>query len=138
MKSYESKKGAYFATPSIQLVNSLDVALKEILSDSLEARWGKHKKTSEWFKNKLVNELGLKLVTKYPSNVAAHGLTAVYVDDPPKVIAYLKENGTTIAGGIHKEIASKYIRIGHMGVSACDEQLDHIPTCYKLIRQALA
>lgn len=133
MQAYESQKGKYFATPSVQLVNSLDVALKEILQDSLETRWEKHRKTSDWFKNKLVDELGLKLVTKYPSEAAAHGLTAVYVKDPPKVISYLKQHKTVIAAGIHKQIASQYVRVGHMGVSACSEQLNHIPNCYKLI-----
>lgn len=137
MQAYESKKGAYFATPSVQLVNSLDVALKEILHDSVESRWTKHKKTSDWFKNKVFNELALKSVAKYPSEVAAHGLTAIYVDDPVKIISYLKQNGVVIAGGIHKQIASKYIRVGHMGVSACDEHLDHVPTCYRLIQQAV-
>lgn len=138
MRSYESDKGAYFATPAIQLVNSLDVALKEILAQSLEARWAKHKETSDWLKDKLVNTLGLKLVTHYPSQQAAHGLTAFYVDDPPKLISYLKQNGVVIAGGIHKQIASQYVRIGHMGVSACNDQLRHIPRCYELISSQLS
>lgn len=137
MKSYEAKKGAYFATPPIQLIHSLDVALQEILTDSLETRWAKHRQTSDWFKGQLVDELKLQLVTKYPSASAAHGLTAVYVPDPPKTISYLKQNGVVIAGGLHKDIASKYVRIGHMGVSACNQELHHISTCLKLIKAAL-
>lgn len=137
MKAYESNKGTYFATPPIQLINSLDVALKEVLADSLETRWAKHKETSDWFKGKLVNDLGLKLVTQYPSSVAAHGLTALYVEDPAKVISYLKKNHVVIAGGLHKQIATKYIRIGHMGVSACKEELHHVSNCYNLISSSL-
>ncbi|AQZ15208.1 AGX1 (YFL030W) [Zygosaccharomyces parabailii] len=135
MKAYETGKGAYFATPAVQLVNSLDVALQEILQEGLEKRWAAHKKTSDWFKGKLTQELGLKLVSE--PEVSAHGLTAVYVDDPPKVSSFLKQNGVVIAGGIHKQIASKYIRIGHMGVSAVDPKLNHIPRAYELIKQAL-
>ncbi|QLQ79311.1 hypothetical protein HG537_0B06590 [Torulaspora globosa] len=135
MQSYESGKGAYFATPAIQLINSLDVALKEILADSLESRWAKHRQTSDWLKDKLVNTLKLKLVTN--SKQAAHGLTAVYVEEPGRLISYLKQNGVVIAGGIHKPIASKYVRIGHMGVSACREELHHITRCYDLISDEL-
>lgn len=135
MQSYEAGKGAYFATPAVQLVNSLDVALNEILQDTVEKRWEQHKKTSDWFRGKLTNELGLKLVSR-PQD-SAHGLTAVYVDEPPKVLSYLKQNGVVIAGGIHSEIGSKYIRVGHMGVSAIDPRLDHIPRAYELIKQAL-
>lgn len=136
MQAYESQQGKYFATPSVQLVNSLDVALKEILDDTLEVRWEKHRKTSDWFKRKLVEDLGFKLVTKYPSEALAHGLTAVYVKDPPKLIGYLKQHGIVVAGGIHKQIASQYVRVGHMGVSACNEELQHIPNCYKLIAES--
>lgn len=135
MKAYESGKAAYFATPAVQLVNSLDVALQEILQDTVQKRVAEHKKTSDWFKGKLTQELGLKLVSN--PDVGAHGLTAVYVDNPPKVTSFLKQNGVVIAGGVHKQIASKYIRIGHMGVSAVDPKLDHIPRAYELIKQAL-
>lgn len=135
MHSYESGKGAYFATPAVQLVNSLDVALDEILQDTVEKRWEEHKKTSDWFKNKLTQELGLKLVSD-PA-VGAHGLTAVYAEDPPKIISFLKQNGVVIAGGVHKQIGPKYFRVGHMGVSAVDPSLNHIPKCYDLIKQAL-
>lgn len=39
MENYEAGKGAYFATPPVQLINSLDVALKEILEEGLHKRW---------------------------------------------------------------------------------------------------
>lgn len=135
MQGYESGKGAYFATPAVQLVNSLDVALEEILQDTLEKRWEQHKKTSDWLKSKLTDELNLKSVSE--PQVSANGLTAVYVDEPPKVTSYLKQNGVVIAGGIHREIGPKYIRVGHMGVSAIDSKLDHIPRVYDLIKQAV-
>lgn len=135
MQNYEAGKPAYFATPAVQLVYSLDVALEEILHDSVEKRWEQHKKTSDWFKGKLVNELGLKLVSS--PEFSSSGLTAAYVDNPPRVISHLKQNGFVIAGGIHKEIGSKYFRVGHMGVSAVDPKVNHIPKAYDLIKESL-
>ncbi|CAR28400.1 hypothetical protein ZYGR_0S00290 [Zygosaccharomyces rouxii] len=135
MQNNESGKAAYFATPAVQLVNSLDVSLDEILQDTLEKRWEQHKKTSDWFKGKLTNELNLKLVSE--PQASASGLTAVYVNEPPKVVSYLKQNGVVIAGGIHSEIGGKYIRVGHMGVSVVDPKLDHIPRAYELIKEAM-
>lgn len=135
MEAYEAGTPKYFATPAIQTVNSLDVAIQEILADGLESRWEKHAKISSWFKDKLTQELGLKLVAKYPSDCAAHGLTAIYVDEPGEVIGALKSNGVVIAGGILPPIASKYIRVGHMGVTACDPTVEYIPTCYSLLKE---
>ncbi|KAL3229816.1 Alanine--glyoxylate aminotransferase 1 [Nakaseomyces bracarensis] len=135
MEGYEAGTPKYFATPAIQAINSLDVAIQEILADGLEARWEKHAEISKWFKDKVTNELGLKLVTKYPSECAAHGLTAIYVDEPGKVIGALKANGVVIAGGILPSISTKYIRVGHMGVTACDPSVEYIPTCYKLLKE---
>ncbi|CCD26090.2 alanine--glyoxylate transaminase NDAI_0G03130 [Naumovozyma dairenensis CBS 421] len=139
LKAYEGNLGAYFATPPTQLINSLDVALKQILETEggIDGRVLKHKETSDWFKDRLCKELNLKLVSKYPSNVSAHGLTSIYVPNPKETILSLKERGFIIAGGLHKEIASQYIRIGHMGVSACDDELNHIPKCFKALKDVL-
>ncbi|CAI4038689.1 hypothetical protein SMKI_06G0350 [Saccharomyces mikatae IFO 1815] len=137
MQDYEAGRGAYFATPPVQLINSLDVALKEVLEEGLSKRWDSHREMSDWFKDSLVNDLKLTSVAKYPSNMSAHGLTAVYVADPPSVIAFLKSHGIVIAGGIHKVIGPKYIRIGHMGVTACDKNLPYMKNCFNLIKLAL-
>ncbi|AJU38883.1 Agx1p [Saccharomyces cerevisiae YJM1388] len=137
MENYEAGKGAYFATPPVQLINSLDVALKELLEEGLHKRWDLHREMSDWFKDSLVNGLQLTSVSRYPSNMSAHGLTAVYVADPPDVIAFLKSHGVVIAGGIHKDIGPKYIRIGHMGVTACNKNLPYMKNCFDLIKLAL-
>lgn len=134
MKAYEAGVGQYFATPSIQLVNALNVSLGEILSYGLEARIAKNKKTSDQFKNNL-KQLGLTLVSE-DSN-SAHGLTAVYVDQPGKVISSLKSKGIVIAGGILPGIKDKYIRIGHMGISAIDDNLHHIDKVFEAIKESI-
>lgn len=134
MQAYEAKKGQYFATPSIQLVNALNVSLGEILDYGLEQRIAKHKQTSDNFKNNLKN-LGLSLVSH--DTCGAHGLTAVYVENPGHVIQNLKANGIVIAGGILPQIKDKYIRVGHMGISATDDSLKHIETVFNVIAKSL-
>ena len=47
-------------------------------------------------------------------------MTAMYLPEgltPPEVLPGLMKKGVIFAGGLHKEIATKYIRFGHMNVS---------------------
>ena len=134
LRAFESGKAAYFATPPVQLIDALDVALTEILDTEFQglsgvaARVAKHRDTSDRVKRHCTESLGLQLVSGTLEN-SAHGLTAVYVPQPPQTIAQMHAQGYTIAGGIHSEIKTQYIRIGHMGVSACDDKLGHIAGC---------
>ena len=128
MQNYENRQASYFATPAVQLVNALKAATEEILEQGLEARWKKHRETSSWFKSQLTDKMGLTLVS-VNDRVSAHGLTAAYVEDPPAVISALKKSGIVIAAGILKDIKGKYIRVGHMGESACNDSLQHIQKC---------
>lgn len=136
MENYEHHRGSYFATPAVQLINALNVSLDEILDQGLEARFAKHKQTSQEFRKKVVEQLNLNLVS-VSEDVSAHGLTAIYVDEPGKVMSFLKDNGIVIAGGIHKDIKTKYIRIGHMGVSACDNSRQHMERCFEALKESL-
>jgi alanine-glyoxylate transaminase / serine-glyoxylate transaminase / serine-pyruvate transaminase len=118
MQNYEAKKPSYFATPSPQLIHALHTALSQILSKPLSERFAKHKEASDKIK-KAVTDLGLKQVAGSPEN-QAHGMTAVYLPESVKatdLLPKLAKNGVIFAGGIHKEIAAKYVRFGHMGVS---------------------
>lgn len=137
MRNYEEGKASYFATPPIQLIHSLNASLTEILDYGIENRIAKHQQTSDWLKGKLTNELDLNLVPNGGPNYCAHGLTAVYVDNPSMVVSKLKLKGYVIAGGIHPAIKSEYIRIGHMGMSACDDSLEHITGVYTAIKEAI-
>ncbi|CAB4252474.1 similar to Saccharomyces cerevisiae YFL030W AGX1 Alanine:glyoxylate aminotransferase (AGT) [Maudiozyma barnettii] len=142
LEAFESGKPAYFATPPVQLIDSLRVALEQILQFSykgqtgIEARVNKHKDTSDNFKTCITDKLGQQLVSKTLDN-SAHGLTAIYVTNPPSVISYMQQHGYTITGGIHKDIKSKYVRVGHMGVSACDDSLNDISGCLSTLSDAL-
>lgn len=135
MQNYEKRQASYFATPAVQLVNALKESTGEILEYGLDKRIEKHREVSEWFKSHLTGAMGLKLVSANDA-VSAHGLTAVYVKDPPAAISALKARGIVIAGGIHKDIKSEYIRIGHMGESACNDSLKHLQKCIDALKQA--
>jgi alanine-glyoxylate transaminase/serine-glyoxylate transaminase/serine-pyruvate transaminase len=118
MQNYEAKKPSYFATPSPQLVHALHTSLTQILSKPLSERFAAHREASQRVK-KAVAALGLKQVASNPAE-QANGMTAIYLPEnvtAPVLLPNLLQKGVIFAGGLHKEIAAKYIRFGHMGVS---------------------
>lgn len=118
MQNYEAKKPSYFATPSPQLIHALHTALGQILKNPVSERFAGHKAASDKIKG-AITALGLKQVASNPDE-QAHGMTAIYLPESVKgadLLPILAKKGVVFAGGIHKEIVSKYIRFGHMGVS---------------------
>ncbi|KAF2721466.1 PLP-dependent transferase [Polychaeton citri CBS 116435] len=139
MQNYEAKKPSYFATPSPQLVHALHTALTQLLSRPLEERFKVHKETSQKIK-KAVTDLGLKQLASKPEN-QANCMTAIYLPEgmtPPDVLPKLLSKGVIFAGGLHKEIAPKYIRFGHMGVSVTDPKRNDIDRALEALREGLA
>lgn len=138
MQNYEAKKPSYFATPSPQLIHALDTALKQILSRPIDDYFAAHKAASQKVK-KAVADLGLKQLAEKPENQAT-GMTAIYLPDgmtPPDVLPNLLKKGVIFAGGLHKEIATKYIRFGHMGVSVTDTKRPDITKAIDSLKEAL-
>ena len=138
MQNYEAKKPSYFATPSPQLIHALHTSLTQILSRSLEQRFADHKAASEKIK-KAVADLGLKQLASKPEN-QANGMTAIYLPEgitPPDVLPSLAKKGVIFAGGLHKEIATKYIRFGHMGVSVTDPNRPDITKAIESLKESL-
>lgn len=139
MQNYEAKKPSYFATPSPQLIHALHTSLTQILSRPLEDRFRIHKEVSQKIKQ-AVTDMGLKQLASKPEN-QANGMTAIYLPNdlkPPEVLPSLMKKGVIFAGGLHKEIATKYIRFGHMGVSVMDPQRDDIDRALKGLKEGLA
>ncbi|KAF1987907.1 PLP-dependent transferase [Aulographum hederae CBS 113979] len=138
MQNYEAKKPSYFATPSPQLVRALHTSLTQILSTPLNDRFAAHRAASQKVK-KAVADLGLKQLATKPEN-QANGMTAIYLPEgitPPEVLPNLLKKGVIFAGGLHKEIATKYIRFGHMGVSVTDPKRDDIDRAIKSLKEGL-
>ncbi|KAF3166047.1 hypothetical protein TWF225_000883 [Orbilia oligospora] len=118
MQNYEAKKPSYFATPSPQLVRALNTSLTQILSVPLSQRFEEHKAASKKIKD-AVTSFGLKQLAS-EERFQAHGMTAVWLPEgltPADILPHTAKEGVVFAGGLHKQAATKYIRIGSMGVS---------------------
>jgi len=138
MRNYEAKKPSYFATPSPQLIHALNTSLKQILASPLDERFKRHKEVSRKVKD-AVAALGLKQLASKPEN-QANGMTAIYLPDdltPPQILPALMKKGVVFAGGLHKEIATKYIRFGHMGVSVTDPKRSDIDKSIEALQSSL-
>jgi alanine-glyoxylate transaminase/serine-glyoxylate transaminase/serine-pyruvate transaminase len=139
MQNYEAKKPSYFATPSPQLVHALNTSLKQILQRPLAERFQKHAEVSDRIK-KAITDLGLEIVATKPED-QAHAMTAIYLPETvkiPDILPKLAGRGVVFAGGIHKAIATKYIRFGHMGVSVLDPNRTDIDKALEALRSGLA
>jgi alanine-glyoxylate transaminase/serine-glyoxylate transaminase/serine-pyruvate transaminase len=140
MQAYESQKPAYFATPAVQNVYSLHETLKQIAPspEFLLQRFKIHQQTSDRVKDAMEN-IGLRIVAAN-REIAAHGMTAIYLPDGlqnTELLPWMLKRDVVLAGGIHKEIASKYFRIGHMGVSVTDPKLGHINKVLTLLTKGI-
>ncbi|TVY25095.1 Alanine--glyoxylate aminotransferase, partial [Lachnellula hyalina] len=138
MQNYEAKKPSYFATPSPQLIHALHTSLTQILSKPLSERFAAHRETSQKIK-KAVAALGLKQLASDPAD-QANGMTAIYLPEnvtAPVLLPNLMKKGVIFAGGLHKEIAAKYIRVGHMGVSVTDPKRDDVDLAIKSLEAGL-
>ncbi|GAA6036752.1 hypothetical protein JCM8097_003460 [Rhodosporidiobolus ruineniae] len=127
MESYEKGTPGYFATPSVNLIYALEASLNAIVAGpvSLEDRFKLHKEAAAKFRAEAA-KLGFRTVASSEDG-AANGMTALYVPEgvaPPALIGALSDRGIVIAGGLHKDIKTKYIRFGHMGVSVVDRPAD--------------
>ncbi|GAA5889687.1 hypothetical protein JCM6882_007103 [Rhodosporidiobolus microsporus] len=127
MESYEKGTPGYFATPSVNLIYALEASLKNITAGpvSLSDRFRIHREVAAKFRAEAA-QLGFKTVALSPE-ASANGMTAIYVPEgvaPPALIGALAERGIVIAGGLHKDIKTKYVRFGIMGYSAVDRPAD--------------
>ncbi|KAL1838788.1 hypothetical protein VTJ49DRAFT_2216 [Mycothermus thermophilus] len=139
MQNYEAFKPSYFATPSPQLIRALHTALSQIMAKPLTDRFVLHLAASNRVK-RAVAALGLKQVAANPDE-QAHGMTAIYLPEgvtAADLLPRLASRGVVFAGGIHKEIASKYIRLGHMGVSVTDPDRGDLDRAINALEESLA
>ena len=67
-------------------------------------------------------------------------MTAMYLPNDlkaPEILPHILKKGVIFAGGLHKEIAAKYIRFGHMGVSVTDPGRDDVDRALTALREGL-
>ncbi len=138
MQNYEARKPSYFATPSPQLIHALHTALTQILRKPLSSQFEAHRAASQKVKA-AVSALGLRQLASKPEN-QANGMTAMYLPEgvqAAELLPNLLRRGVVLAAGLHKEIAGKYIRLGHMGVSVTDPQRHDIDKALEALKGAL-
>ncbi|KAG0328118.1 hypothetical protein BG000_000642, partial [Podila horticola] len=102
-------------------------------------RFAVHKEASLKAKQ-FIHDLGLKLV---PTSLehAANGMSAVYYPEgvaATDLLPKLAAHGIVAAGGLHVEIAPKYFRIGHMGISVTEPERGHLDATLNALKSSLA
>ncbi|KAK2760872.1 hypothetical protein FQN54_002112 [Arachnomyces sp. PD_36] len=139
MQNYEAKKPSYFATPATQLIHALHTTLTQVTSKPLAERFAVHRAASERVKA-AVTELGLSQLASNPKD-QANAMTTVVLPEgmtPPDILPLLLKRGVIFAAGLHKEIASRYIRFGHMGVSVTDPKRNDVDKAVAALKEAFA
>jgi alanine-glyoxylate transaminase/serine-glyoxylate transaminase/serine-pyruvate transaminase len=121
MQAYEARRPDYFGTPPVNLILALQVSLKIILEEGMEARFRRHRLTARAFQAAM-EAIGLRQVPRSP-DLRAPTLSAVYYPDGvnSSLLGKVREEGVIVAGGLLPQMAGRYFRVGHMGsVSAND------------------
>eukprot|EP01095_Lingulamoeba_sp_RSL-Kostka_P000289 TRINITY_DN1044_c3_g1_i1.p1 TRINITY_DN1044_c3_g1~~TRINITY_DN1044_c3_g1_i1.p1 ORF type:complete len:402 (+),score=165.40 TRINITY_DN1044_c3_g1_i1:72-1277(+) len=117
MNNYEARKPSYFATPAVNLIMSLHVSLRQIVDETMEKVFNDHNTSASLFRSAL-EAIGLDIVPSSPDH-SANTMTAIKFPEgitKEQLLPKIKENGMICAGGLHKEIKTKYFRVGHMGL----------------------
>ena len=68
-------------------------------------------------------------------------MTAIYLPEgltPPEILPKLMSRGVIFAGGLHREIAARYIRFGHMGITSTDESRGEVDKALTALKEGLA
>lgn len=136
MRAYEERRPSYFATPATTLVRALEVSLREILEDGMEARFALHARVAKAMRAAW-SALELRELPVRPE-LAAHTLSALYLPEGvgPELVASVAERGVVVAGGLHPALRTRYFRVGHMGHVLT--QPDALRTTVRAIAEALS
>lgn len=121
MNGYEKGTPAYFATPAVNLVSALDVALGHIVAETMPARAARHTRLASAFRAAW-RALGLRALP-VRDELCADTLSALYYPEgvDASLVGRVKSEGVVLAGGLHPDAKTKYFRVGHMGaLSASD------------------
>jgi len=105
---------------------------------SLDERLKLHKEASKKVREACL-DLGLKLVPT-ESKWAANGMTTVYAPEDiaaADIVGAMGKKGIIVAGGLHKDIKTKYFRIGHMGITAVQRERGDVDSILSALRASL-
>jgi alanine-glyoxylate transaminase/serine-glyoxylate transaminase/serine-pyruvate transaminase len=114
-KPYMDDPRTYFATPAVQLMQALKVALQEVEDEGLDARWKRHHSNAEMIREG-IERVGNKLVVKERGQ-RPDTVTGVWTKDgaAPEIQRALRERySIDVAKGLG-ENGPKMLRVGHFG-----------------------
>ena len=114
-------------TPALSVMYALDVQLKRIKAETMEARWARHsamlERCGEWV-DSMREDRGVNINVLAPAGHRSPTVTTVKMPEgqpSAPVVAAMKERGFVIGGGYGK-IKEGTFRIGHMGDHTVEEQ----------------
>jgi len=118
LDGYEKGKPGYFSTPATSLVSALRVGLDELLAEDgagMEPVWHRHARAAVALRAAW-SALGLDAVPRRPE-LAANTLSALYFPEGRgnELLGAIRERGVIVAGGLHRDLAGRSFRVGHMG-----------------------
>ncbi|MGH7604851.1 MAG: pyridoxal-phosphate-dependent aminotransferase family protein [Gemmatimonadaceae bacterium] len=118
------------STPALSLFYALEVQLKSIASEGIDARWARHKlmaaRTQEWLV-KVSDQTGKRLVNIAPLGSQSPTVSTIRLpaDLPPDVfISAVAKKGIVVGSGYGK-LKSSTFRVGHMG----DHTIETLDRC---------
>jgi aspartate aminotransferase-like enzyme len=121
LEQFESNAEKYQSpsTPGLSVMFALQVQLKRILAEGLEARWARHtamaERTYAWVQE--MRDSGVELSLVAPEGYRSPGVTAIRVPEgvaAPDLVKKMGDRGYVIGGGYGKWKPETF-RIGHMG-----------------------
>jgi aspartate aminotransferase-like enzyme len=118
------------STPALSLFYALEVQLKSIAAEGIEARWARHKamavRTQEWL-TRIADETGKRVVNIAPLGYQSPTVSTIKLpaDIPGDTFtAAVAKKGIVVGSGYGK-LKSSTFRIGHMG----DHTLETLERC---------
>lgn len=113
-------------TPALSLMHALRAQLADILAETMERRWARHRAMAErtWsWADRMADERGVALRVMAPEGGRSPTVTAVEMPGgtgAPAVVKALRERGWTVGGG-YGALEERTFRIGHMGDHTVEE-----------------
>ena len=125
-------------TPALSLLYALDAQLARIASETIEARWARHRAMAErtWRWVDEMRERGVGLGVLAPAGFRSHTVTCVTMPagaGAAALVARVEKRGWTIGAGYGRTKDAMF-RIGHMG----DHSLDELEQLLAVIEEELA
>ena len=127
------------STPALSLMYALEVQLRSIAAEGLEARWARHRamatRTQEWI-TKISDETGKRLVNIAPLGFQSPTVSAIRLpSDLPAdgFTAAVAKRGIVVGSGYGKLKGSTF-RIGHMGDHTVETVERCLAACSSVLR----